>query len=61
MLTCAVVFDPHGMYCLNYTDVFREQMISYVQDMSQPQYTETLQKTIEKEEVGLFFNLCVLL
>ena len=33
-------------------------MISYVQDMSQPQYTETLQKTIEKEEVGLFFSLC---
>ena len=36
-------------------------MISYVQDMSQPQYTETIQKSIEKEEVGLFFNLCVLL
>ena len=28
-------------------------MISYVQDMSQPQYTESLQKSIEKEEVGL--------
>ena len=37
---------------LYYTDVFREQMISYVQDMSQPQYTETLQKSIEKEEVN---------
>ena len=39
-------------------------MISYVQDMSQPQYTESLQRSIEKEEVGLYFvygyNYCAI-
>ena len=39
------------MFCIT-IDLFREQMISYVNDMSQPQYTEALQKSIEKEEVG---------
>ena len=39
-------------YVLYRTDLFREQMLSYVQDMQQPQYTDALQRNIEKEEVG---------
>lgn len=42
--------------CFTTLDQFREQMISYVHDMSQPQFTDTLQKSIEKEEVGSSFN-----
>lgn len=53
---CRVMFG----LCVNFnfvvvdTDLFREQMLSYVNEISQPQYSEMIQKSIEKEEVSVY-------